>query len=119
MRGVVLVGLITLASSCAFAAPSAEQLEAIASRTSECWTKSADSSNLENLQIWLTVTTDSAGKVRIVRVADQDKGRLSDPRFRFFAEQAMRAVLDPRCADLLLPANMLGTIQVLTFRFRP
>jgi neural Wiskott-Aldrich syndrome protein len=39
--------------------------------------------------------------------------------FRAFAERAVRAVLDPRCADLPLPQSMLGKTDVLTFQFKP
>ncbi len=34
---------------------------------------------------------------------------MADPRFRAFAERAVRAVLDPRCANLPLPKDKLGT----------
>ena len=45
--------------------------------------------------------------------------RLSDPVYRAFAERAVRAVLDPHCANLPLPQSMMGKINVLTFRFSP
>jgi hypothetical protein len=44
---------------------------------------------------------------------------MSDPRFRAFAERAIRAIMDVRCASLPLPPNALGKVNVLTFRFRP
>jgi hypothetical protein len=40
-------------------------------------------------------------------------------RLQVFAERAVRAVLDPNCANLPLPQNMLGQTRVFTFRFRP
>jgi hypothetical protein len=57
--------------------------------------------------------------VRDANVADEDKGRLADPRFRAFAERAVRAVMDVRCASLPLPRDKLGKVNELTFRFRP
>mgnify|MGYP003332316658 CR=1 FL=1 len=42
----------------------------------------------------LTVKIDPEGVVRTAAVADDDQPRLSDPRFRAFAERARRAVLD-------------------------
>jgi len=39
--------------------------------------------------------------------------------FRAFAERAVRAVLDPTCANLPLPRTMLGQRRTLDFRFRP
>jgi hypothetical protein len=44
---------------------------------------------------------------------------LGDPRFRAFAERAIRAVRNPRCASLPIPRSELGKIGTLTFRFRP
>ena len=50
----------------------------------------------------------------------QDKGRVAgDMRLRVFSERAVRAVLDPHCANLPLPRDMLGKTNVLTFRFSP
>jgi neural Wiskott-Aldrich syndrome protein len=40
-------------------------------------------------------------------------------RLRVFSERAIRAVLDPNCANLPLPQPMLGQTRVFTFRFRP
>ena len=45
---------------------------------------------------------------------------MGDPRFRAFAERAIRAVLSPRCASLPVPHNLIaGDRGVLKFRFRP
>ncbi len=71
------------------------------------------------MQVLLTVTTDPAGVVRAAEVAPADRGRLADPRLRVFAERAVRAVRSPSCANLPLPAKMLGKVDTLTFRFRP
>jgi hypothetical protein len=40
-------------------------------------------------------------------------------RLRVFSERAVRAVMDPNCANLPLPPTMLGQIRTFTFRFRP
>jgi hypothetical protein len=48
-----------------------------------------------------------------------DKIDYSDPRFRAFAERAMRAIRDPRCSALPIPRSELGKIGKLTFRFKP
>jgi neural Wiskott-Aldrich syndrome protein len=68
----------------------------------------------------LTVTTDAAGVARNAVVAADDQGRVaSSPVLRAFAERAVRAVLNVRCANLPLPQAMLGKPNVLTFRFSP
>ena len=57
----------------------------------------------------LTVTTDGGGVVRTRVVAPEDSGRVTgNPRLRVFSERAVRAVLDPNCANLPLPQPMLG-----------
>jgi neural Wiskott-Aldrich syndrome protein len=67
----------------------------------------------------LIVTYDESGTVRMAEVGPDDRGRLNDPRFRAFAERAMRAVRDPRCASLPIPKSDLGHVGTLTFRFKP
>ncbi len=101
------------------AALSADQRGAIGDHVRACWTYDAGALGVETMQVLLTVTTDPAGVVRLAVVAGSDEARLADPVFRAFAERARRAVLDPRCASLPLPANLLGRTNVLTFRFRP
>jgi hypothetical protein len=67
------------------------------------------------------VTIDATGEARDVKLSDADAARAaSDPAFRAFAERAERAVMDPTCAKLPVPADLLGKpSQELTFRFRP
>lgn len=101
------------------AALSADQRGAIGDEVRACWTYDPGALGVDQMQVLLTVTTDAAGVARLAQVAGADAGRLSDPVFRAFAERAVRAVLDPRCANLPLPRNMLGRTNVLTFRFRP
>lgn len=91
----------------------------IGAHVRECWTKDAGAEGVDKLSVVLTVVTDASGTTRIANVADEDKGKLSDPLFQAFAERAVRAVLDVRCATLPLPPQMLGHPNNLTFRFRP
>ncbi len=85
-----------------------------------CWSTDPGMLDLDKMQVLLTVTTDASGVVRRAVVADEDTGRVaSDMRLRVFSERAMRAVLDPTCANLPLPQNMLGQTRVFTFQFRP
>ena len=101
------------------AALSAEQRGAIGDHVRECWTKDAGALDIDKERVLLTVTTDAAGVARKVEVAGEDAGRQGDPRFRAFTERAIRAILDPHCANLPLPNNVLGKVNVLTFRFSP
>ena len=101
------------------AALSADQRGAIGDHVRECWTKDAGALDIDRQRVLLTVTTDASGIARKAVVAGDDIGRMNDPRFRAFAERAVRAIMDPRCANLPLPNNVLGRINVLTFRFSP
>jgi hypothetical protein len=65
------------------------------------------------------VTTDASGVARTVEVAGEDISRLGDPGFRAFAEGVMRAIMDSHCAALPMPANVLGRVNTITFRFGP
>jgi hypothetical protein len=87
----------------------------------ECWTYRSSAPDGEKFVVRLRVTTDEAGVARIAEVTAEDAARMSDPRFRAFAESAQRAVLNPRCANFakLLPASMLGQRRVLDVRFGP
>jgi hypothetical protein len=86
----------------------------------ECWTTDPGMLDLDKMQVLLTVTTDAAGVARDAKVAPQDGGRVAgDMRLRVFSERAVRAVLDPHCANLPLPQTMLGKTNELTFRFSP
>ena len=101
------------------AALTAAQRGAVGEHVRECWTKDAGALDLDKQKVLLTVTTDAAGTTRKAEVAGEDIPRLSDPRFRAFAERAVRAVMDVRCANLPLPKTLLGKNAVLTFRFSP
>ncbi len=101
------------------AALSADQRGAIGEKVRECWTKDAGALDLDKQRVLLTVTTDGAGVARKAEIAGEDIGKMSDPRFRAFAERAVRAVMDARCANLPLPSTLMGKTNVLTFRFSP
>jgi hypothetical protein len=85
-----------------------------------CWSTDPGMLDLDRMQVLLTVTTDGAGVVRQAIVAPEDAGRVAgNPRLRVFSERAIRAVLDPHCANLPLPQALLGQNRQFTFRFSP
>ena len=99
---------------------SASERGAIGDHVRPCWTTDPGALDLDKMQVLLTVTTDASGVVREAVVAPADQGRVAaDPRLRVFSERAVRAVLSPSCANLPLPPQLLGKVNVLTFRFRP
>jgi hypothetical protein len=99
---------------------SSAQRGAIGDHVRACWSTDPGALDLDKMQVLLTVTTDATGVARQAVVAPEDQGRVAgDMRLRVFSERAVRAVLDPHCANLPLPQNMLGKTNVLTFRFSP
>lgn len=97
------------------------QRKAIGAEVRRCYSEDTEARDYATYSAIMTVTIDEAGEARLVDLSDADKARASsDPAFRAFAERAARAVLDPQCAHLPVPADMLGKpAQQLTFRFRP
>jgi len=96
------------------------QMAAIGDHVRECWTYDAGAKDVDQMRVNLLVTTDAQGVARVVHVVGNDAARMnSDPYFRAFAERAIRAVLDPHCANLPLPGKMLGQNRNLSFAFKP
>jgi hypothetical protein len=96
------------------------QRGAIGDSVRRCWSTDPGMMDLDKMQVLLTVKTDSTGVVRQAVVADTDIGRVNgNTRLRVFAERAIRAVLDPQCANLPLPPTLLGQNREFTFRFSP
>jgi hypothetical protein len=96
------------------------QRGAINAKVRECWTNDASVQGLDPKQVMLLVTVDNTGIARMAQVAPEDQSRLSDPRFRAFVERAVRAVLDPRCAQMPIPPSQIqGRNSTLKFRFSP
>jgi outer membrane biosynthesis protein TonB len=99
---------------------SADQRAAIGDYVRRCWTYDAGAQGVDQFQVRLQVDTDENGIARLARVIGADIGRMTaDPVFRAFAERAVRAVLDPQCANLPLPHSLLGQRRTLDFRFSP
>ena len=97
------------------------QRKTIGDEVRRCYAEDTAAKDYATYVATMTVTVDQAGTVRAVELSSADRGRASsDFAFRAFAERAERAVLDPQCANLPLPANVLGQPAAkFTFRFRP
>lgn len=92
----------------------------IGAHVRRCWTYDAGAKGANKFQVLLDVVTDAAGTVRMAKVAPADQARVdANPELRAFAERAVNAALDPRCANLPLPPKMLGAPRQLVFRFTP
>ena len=96
-----------------------DQRGAIGDAVRRCWTYDAGALGADKFRVLLSVIVDEGGVARRAMVTGDDTGRMNDPRFRAFAERAVRAVLDAQCANLPLPKTLLGRQTTLTFRFSP
>ncbi len=89
----------------------------IADHVRACWDGRAVPGAGEG--VVLVVRTDQAGMARAAWVDAFDRDQLANPGFAALAAGAVRAVLDPRCAHLPLPAAAAGQAHTLSFRFIP
>jgi hypothetical protein len=97
------------------------QRKTIGDSVRRCYSEDTAAKDYATYSAVMTVTIDATGEVHDVVLSTADQGRAAaDPAYRAFAERAEAAVLDPTCARLPLPADLLGKpSQQLTFRFRP
>lgn len=97
-----------------------EQRQAIARYLQPCWSVLSYSYPIEQPSIGLIITVSPNGETVGVKLAAEDRARLISIQFRVFAERARRAVLDPKCSRLPIPASLLGSSPVpFLVRFRP
>ena len=99
---------------------SAAQRGAIGDFVRRCWTTDPGMLDLDKMEVLLTVTTDGGGVVRRAIVAPEDAGRVAgNMRLRVFSERAVRAVMDPNCANLPLPQTDAGADADVHLPIRP
>jgi hypothetical protein len=96
------------------------QKKQIGDEVRRCYSEDTAAKDYATYSADLEVTVDATGEVRDVRLMPNSAARAAaDYAYRAFAERAERAVLDPQCAKLPLPENLLGRTSQLSFRFRP
>jgi outer membrane biosynthesis protein TonB len=97
------------------------QRKQIGDEVRRCYSEDTAARDYASYTATITVTIDATGEARETKLSDSDIARgNADPAFRAFAERAERAVMDPTCARLPVPTDLLGKpAQQLTFRFRP
>jgi hypothetical protein len=83
-----------------------------------CWNLPVGAREMRNLivELWLEINRD--GTVRHARVVDTERMG-SDPFFRSAAESALRAVRNPRCSPLRLPADKYDLWKTMVLKFDP
>jgi hypothetical protein len=99
---------------------SAAQSGAIGDYVRRCWSTDPGMLDLDKMHVRLTITADANGIARRVSVAPEDQGQVAASlRLRVFSERATRAVLSPDCANLPIPAAMMGQAHTFTILFKP
>jgi hypothetical protein len=98
---------------------SEEARRVIGEHVRTCWVDDGTITRPANATFDIQVQVDETGTIRTARLTGADETARNDPRFRSFAEHALHALIDPRCATLPLPLAMLGRRQTLDFHFAP
>lgn len=97
------------------------EMRQIGAEVRRCYAEDTAAKDYATFTAVITVTIDADGVVRDAQLSAADMARsAADPAFRAFAERAQQAVMDPTCAKLPVPENLLGKpSQQLKFQFRP
>ena len=96
-----------------------ETRRAVAEHVRTCWVDNTGVLRPTDIAFDIQVQIDESGTIRGARLTGEDAATQANPGFRAFADHAVQALLDPRCATLPLPPAMLGHQQVLDFHFAP
>ncbi|MBT7512164.1 MAG: energy transducer TonB [Rhodospirillaceae bacterium] len=97
---------------------SMSEIDAVRHQIQRCWNVPAGAKDAENMVIEVAVIMNRDGTVREARVVDANRMR-GDAFFRTAAEAARRAVLNPKCNKLKLPAGKFDQWQQMTLNFNP
>ena len=96
---------------------SGDELAALRQQMAECWNIPAGAKSAENLIVELHLIVGPDGVVQSAEVADT--ARMNDPFYRAAAESALRAVKNPHCSPLKLPADKYEKWRELILQFDP
>jgi hypothetical protein len=96
---------------------SVSELDAIRQQISGCWLVPAGAKNAEDLIVEVRVRMRPDRTVAGTEVLDPSK--MTDPFFRAAAESAIRALRNPNCSPLNLPADKYETWKSFIITFNP
>lgn len=97
---------------------SASEIALIREQIARCWNIPAGARGAKDLVIDIEVSLNPDGSVRTARILDQAR-LASDPVFRSAAESARRALFNPLCTPLHLPADRYSVWRNLELSFSP
>ncbi len=96
----------------------ATQIDLIRQTIRKCWHFPAGLRNAEDLVVDIKMELDPKGNVTSAEIVDKNR-MASDPDYRTAAENAYRAVLDPKCNPLPLPKDHYNEWKDLELSFNP
>lgn len=96
----------------------ANQVDQIRNTIRKCWHFPAGLKDAETLVVDIKMELDRSGYVKKAEVVDKNRMR-RDSGFKIAAENAQRAVLDPRCNPLPLPKEKYEEWKDLELSFNP
>ncbi len=94
------------------------ELDALRAQLSRCWALPAGAREAEGLIVEIKVTMNPDATVQQTKIMNESK-MSKDPFFQTAAESARRALLDPACSPLLLPANKYNEWREFKITFNP
>ena len=97
---------------------SATQIDLIRQTIRKCWHFPAGLRNAEDLVVDIRMELDHDGNVKKAEIVDKNR-MVAYPDFRTAAENAYRAVLDPKCNPLPLPKEHYEEWKDLELSFNP
>ncbi len=94
------------------------ELDSVRAQISGCWNFPAGAKYAENLIVQIKLVMNTDRTVQRATVVDQGKYN-RDSAFRAAADAALRAVRNPRCDPLDLPASKYSEWKTITLNFDP
>lgn len=94
------------------------EIDAIRRQIQPCWNFPAGAANPENLRVMIRLQLRPDGSLISAEVRDRSR-MTSDTYYRAAAEAALRAVRNPQCSPLKLPAAKYDQWKSLTLEFDP
>jgi outer membrane biosynthesis protein TonB len=98
---------------------SISEMDAVRKQIEGCWTLPAGAKNPQDLivEVWVSLNPD--GSLIQAKVVDALGRANVDPYYRAAAEAALRALMNPRCTPLKLPADKYEQWKTMTINFDP
>ncbi len=93
------------------------EMDAVVQQIGRCWNIPAGAKDAHDLVIDIRVAMNPDATVREAHIVSTD--RMGDPFYRAAAESALRAVRNPDCSPLKLPADKFDQWQTMTLTFNP